>query len=211
MIYLIVHMVVLLLIASGIGAAIGWYYRGALGRDDVAAKAAEDAARLADLRAQRDAAEAQLAAAADKAESAAASRVAEIEAERAKLEARLAELEEEVARLRAAPPPEPAAPPPEPEVEPEPESPAATDGAEPGAVRPIAKPADGGDDLRRIAGVGPKIEALLHDLGIWRYAQIAALTPEEVAWVDERLTFKGRIEREDWIGQAKALAAESEG
>lgn len=198
MIYLIVHMVVLLLIAAGIGAAIGWLYRGVRDRDDAAAKAAEDAARLADLRAQRDAAEARLAAAADAAESAAAGRVAEVEAERAKLEARLAALEEEAARLRAAPPPEP-------------ESRSEADAAEPGAVRPIAKPADGGDDLRRIAGVGPKIEALLHDLGIWRYAQIAALTPEEVAWVDERLTFKGRIEREDWIGQAKALAAETEG
>lgn len=198
MIYLIVHMVVLLLIAAGIGAAIGWLYRGVRDRDDAAAKAAEDAARLADLRAQRDAVEARLAAAADAAESAAAGRVAEVEAERAKLEARLAALEEEAARLRAAPPPEP-------------ESRSEADAAEPGAVRPIAKPADGGDDLRRIAGVGPKIEALLHDLGIWRYAQIAALTPEEVAWVDERLTFKGRIEREDWIGQAKALAAETEG
>lgn len=201
MIYLIVHMIVLLLIASGIGAAMGWLYRGARDREAGAAKTAEDAARIADLRAQRDAAEAKLAAAAEAAESAAARRIAEVEAERARLEARLAALEEEVASRAAAPPPAPAA---EPESAPAGES-------EPGAVRPIPKPADGGDDLRRIAGVGPKIEALLHGLGIWRYAQIAAFTPEEVAWVDERLTFKGRIEREDWIGQAKALASESDG
>lgn len=74
----------------------------------------------------------------------------------------------------------------------------------------MAEPEDGGDDLQRIAGVGPKIEGLLHEMGVWRFSQIAAFTPAEVAWVDERLKFKGRIEREDWIGQAKAFAAERE-
>ncbi len=71
----------------------------------------------------------------------------------------------------------------------------------------LAKPRKGGaDDLKRIGGVGPKLEGLLNDLGFWHFDQIAAWTPAEIAWVDSRLKFKGRIEREDWVAQAAALA-----
>ena len=66
---------------------------------------------------------------------------------------------------------------------------------------------EGADDLKRISGIGPKLEALLNDLGVYHFAQIAAWTPENVAWVDERLKFKGRIEREEWIRQAHTLLA----
>lgn len=66
---------------------------------------------------------------------------------------------------------------------------------------------EGADDLTKIAGVGPKLANLLNELGIYKFEQIAAWTPENVAWVDERLTFKGRIERDDWISKAAALAA----
>jgi NADH-quinone oxidoreductase subunit E len=63
------------------------------------------------------------------------------------------------------------------------------------------------DDLKRIVGVGPKLEALLHSLGFWHFDQIADWTPAHVAWVDSRLgTFRGRILRDDWIGQARHLA-----
>ncbi|RMD48576.1 MAG: 50S ribosomal protein L21 [Alphaproteobacteria bacterium] len=62
------------------------------------------------------------------------------------------------------------------------------------------------DDLKKISGVGPKLEKLLHENGVFHYDQIAAWTPEEVAWMDEQLSFKGRIEREGWIEQAKKLA-----
>jgi NADH-quinone oxidoreductase subunit E len=62
------------------------------------------------------------------------------------------------------------------------------------------------DDLKLISGVGPKIEGTLHSLGIYTYAQIAAWKKAERAWVDGYLNFKGRIEREDWVKQAKALA-----
>jgi NADH-quinone oxidoreductase subunit E len=74
----------------------------------------------------------------------------------------------------------------------------------------LLKAARGGqaDDLKRISGVGPKLEGVLNDLGFYHFDQIAAWGPAEVAWVDARLTFKGRIERDDWIAQAKALAAE---
>ncbi|MFZ2099341.1 MAG: NADH-ubiquinone dehydrogenase [Oricola sp.] len=72
--------------------------------------------------------------------------------------------------------------------------------------KPLAKP-DMPDDLKAIAGVGPKLESVLNSLGIWTFAQIAALTPNEVAWVDDYLQFKGRIDRDEWIAQAKVLAA----
>ncbi|MCX7299762.1 MAG: NADH-quinone oxidoreductase subunit NuoE [Rhodobacterales bacterium] len=64
-----------------------------------------------------------------------------------------------------------------------------------------------GDDLKLIVGVGPKLEALLHELGFWHFVQIANWTPAQVAWVNSRLgTFKGRIERDDWIEQARVLS-----
>ena len=68
-------------------------------------------------------------------------------------------------------------------------------------------PKDGqADDLKKISGVGPKLEETLNSLGIWHYEQVASLKKKDIAWVDERLRFKGRIERDDWVGQAKALA-----
>jgi large subunit ribosomal protein L21 len=63
------------------------------------------------------------------------------------------------------------------------------------------------DDLKKISGVGPKLEEKLNSLGIYHYSQIAEFTPENMAYVDETLNFKGRIERDDWISQAKALMA----
>ena len=69
---------------------------------------------------------------------------------------------------------------------------------------------DGGaDDLKKISGVGPKLEGVLNDLGFYHFDQIAKWTDAEIAWVDSRLKFKGRIERDDWIGQATALAKSS--
>jgi len=64
----------------------------------------------------------------------------------------------------------------------------------------------GADDLKRISGVGPKLEGVLNDLGFWHFDQIAKWTETEVAWVDNRLKFKGRIERDNWIDQAKSFA-----
>lgn len=61
------------------------------------------------------------------------------------------------------------------------------------------------DDLQRIKGIGPKIAGILSDLGIQQYAQIAAWTPENVAWINDYLKFKGRVERERWIEQARTL------
>ncbi|TMV07990.1 NADH-quinone oxidoreductase subunit E [Ruegeria sediminis] len=66
------------------------------------------------------------------------------------------------------------------------------------------------DDLKKLKGVGPKLEEKLNGLGIYHFDQIAAWTPAHVAWVDERLSFKGRIERDGWIEQAAKLAAGEE-
>jgi predicted flap endonuclease-1-like 5' DNA nuclease len=74
------------------------------------------------------------------------------------------------------------------------------------------KAARGGkaDDLRRIKGIGPQNQARLNALGIWHFDQIAAWTPDEVEWTGAYLAFPGRIEREDWIPQAKVLASGAE-
>lgn len=66
------------------------------------------------------------------------------------------------------------------------------------------------DDLKLVKGIGKQNEGRLHGLGIWHFAQIAAWTPENVEWVGGYLAFPGRIEREDWVGQAKLLATGAE-
>ncbi|MFN7004310.1 MAG: NADH-quinone oxidoreductase subunit E [Roseinatronobacter sp.] len=66
------------------------------------------------------------------------------------------------------------------------------------------------DDLKKLKGVGPKLEKLLNELGVFHFWQVASWTEDQVAWVDDRLKFKGRIERDGWIEQAKILAAGSE-
>lgn len=73
---------------------------------------------------------------------------------------------------------------------------------QPRAMDKPAKPSD----LKAISGIGPKLETVLNGLGIWTYAQIAAWTQEEVAWVEDYLSLSGRIGRDDWTAQAAALA-----
>ncbi len=63
------------------------------------------------------------------------------------------------------------------------------------------------DNLKLIRGIGPQNEGRLHALGIWHFSQIAAWTSDEVGWVGSYLAFPGRIEREDWRGQAGQLAS----
>ena len=67
-------------------------------------------------------------------------------------------------------------------------------------------PAGDPDDLKRIKGVGAVLEKKLNRLGITRFAQVADFSADDIARVDAVLDFKGRIEREDWIGQARGLA-----
>lgn len=88
----------------------------------------------------------------------------------------------------------------------------ALDGAKPAAKKATAKKAPAkkaakteGDDLTKLSGVGPVIVGKLNDAGITTFKQIAEWTAEDVAKFDEQLNFKGRIEREGWIEQAKEL------
>ena len=62
------------------------------------------------------------------------------------------------------------------------------------------------DDLKMIAGVGPKLEELLNGLGVFHFWQIEEWKRNEIDWVDNYLQFTGRIQRDNWVEQAKALA-----
>lgn len=64
------------------------------------------------------------------------------------------------------------------------------------------------DDLTRIKGVGPKLVDLLAGMGVTRFAQIAAWSADDIAAIDAKLgRFEGRIERDDWVEQARLLAS----
>ncbi|NHQ75578.1 50S ribosomal protein L21 [Roseovarius gahaiensis] len=74
------------------------------------------------------------------------------------------------------------------------------------APKKAAKAETAGDDLKQLSGVGPALEKKLHEAGVTTFAQIAAWTEADIADMDEKLSFKGRIEREGWVEQAKELA-----
>jgi NADH-quinone oxidoreductase subunit E len=76
--------------------------------------------------------------------------------------------------------------------------------AEPAKPLTLGEPTQA-DDLKLIPGIGPKLEKVLNGLGIWTYAQIASWTPDEVAAMDGRLSFGGRIQRDGWVAQASRL------
>lgn len=64
---------------------------------------------------------------------------------------------------------------------------------------------DNTDDLKVISGVGPALEKKLNGLGVYTYAQIANWTAADAEWIDAQLKFRGRIERDNWVEQAKKL------
>ncbi|MBI1492249.1 50S ribosomal protein L21 [Halocynthiibacter styelae] len=64
----------------------------------------------------------------------------------------------------------------------------------------------GADDLKTLSGVGPALEKKLHAAGVTTFAQIAGWNADDIAAMDEKLSFKGRIEREGWVAQAAELA-----
>jgi len=74
----------------------------------------------------------------------------------------------------------------------------------------LSAPQGEADDLKLISGVGPKLEEKLNNLGIYHFSQIENFSAEDIEKVDAELNFKGRIKREDWLGQAKILAAGGE-
>ncbi|MBK8082950.1 MAG: NADH-quinone oxidoreductase subunit NuoE [Devosia sp.] len=82
-------------------------------------------------------------------------------------------------------------------------------GAAPGK-KPVRKlfeaPAGAADDLKLISGVGPVLERNMNAVGITTWAQVARLTPEQIAAVEGELGFRGRVLRDRWLEQADALA-----
>ncbi len=74
------------------------------------------------------------------------------------------------------------------------------------APKKAAAKATDGDDLTQISGVGPVMVKKLHAEGVTTFAQIAAWTPEQVTDMDEKLNFKGRIDRDEWLKQAAEFA-----
>ena len=70
-------------------------------------------------------------------------------------------------------------------------------------AKTVAAKPDAADKLTDINGIGPVIEGKLQALGITTFKQIAEFTPEDVERIDGELNFKGRIDREEWIAQAK--------
>lgn len=77
--------------------------------------------------------------------------------------------------------------------------------AAPKAEKAAAAEAGSADDLKQLSGVGPALEKKLNEAGVTTFAQIAAWTEADIADMDEKLSFKGRIQREGWVEQAQAL------
>lgn len=75
------------------------------------------------------------------------------------------------------------------------------------ALRAQASDAGGQDDLKRIRGIGVLIEKKLNSLNVMRYEQIANWSDTDVAGINQALDFKGRVEREKWVEQARILAS----
>ena len=85
--------------------------------------------------------------------------------------------------------------------------------AKPAAAVPagalFAAPEGAPDDLKLIKGVGPVLEKKLNDFGVTKFAQVAAFTRDDIEKLDEALSFKGRIDRDEWLAQAAELAKTS--
>jgi large subunit ribosomal protein L19 len=73
------------------------------------------------------------------------------------------------------------------------------------AFKGFKKPKGAPDDLKLIKGIGVDLETQLKKLNVLRFDQIAGFSDEDIANVDDVLNLKGRIEKDDWIGQARTL------
>ena len=200
MLYLTVQMLALLLLALVIGAAIGWLLKGARDAAAQEARSTADFARMAALRRDRDAAETALAEAKAADPAAEDGKLAELQSALDECRANAASLAGERDAAKAALATAEAKP-----AVAVSSSPAAA--ASPIAVVDSAPESAASDDLKQISGIGPKLEGLLNEAGISRFEQIASLTPDQIADLDDILNFRGRIERDDWVGQAKRFAS----
>jgi NADH-quinone oxidoreductase subunit E len=79
--------------------------------------------------------------------------------------------------------------------------------AETGGPTPLFQKQEGpADDLKLISGVGPVLEGKLNAVGITKWSQVAAMTPEQITALESSLNFKGRVARDNWLQQADVLA-----
>jgi len=84
------------------------------------------------------------------------------------------------------------------------------EGDEDDAAKPLFETPPGDpDDLKKITGIGPALEQRLHKIGVTKIEQIANFSDQDIENVDAVLNFKGRIQRDDWVGQARALISET--
>jgi large subunit ribosomal protein L19 len=77
------------------------------------------------------------------------------------------------------------------------------------AFKGFKRPKGAPDDLTKITGIGTDLETQLKKLNVMRFDQIAAFSDEDIANLEDVLKIDGRLERENWIGQARTLAAEA--
>jgi large subunit ribosomal protein L19 len=77
------------------------------------------------------------------------------------------------------------------------------------AWKGFKKPKGEAEDLLQIKGISPDIMGRLKQINLYRFEQISTLSDEDIANVDEALNLKGAIEKQDWVGQAQRLLAES--
>lgn len=84
---------------------------------------------------------------------------------------------------------------------------------QPGSAVTLAAPRNGiPDPLQDIAGIGPMLERLLNDAGVWHFDQIASWKARDIAYFNGKIPgFRGRITRDGWVAQARALAAAKPG
>ncbi|HEY9058073.1 MAG TPA: NADH-quinone oxidoreductase subunit NuoE [Aurantimonas sp.] len=75
----------------------------------------------------------------------------------------------------------------------------------------LTEPEGTADDLKKIKGIGPVIEAKLNELGVFHFRQIAKWSDAELSWVDDYLNFRGRAVRDGWTAQARALQSGAAG
>lgn len=86
-------------------------------------------------------------------------------------------------------------------------APTASASVEQSRPKTLSVPAGKADDLTRIKGIGPKLSGRLNALGIFHFEQIAAWSDDQANWVDDNLSYKGRVAREAWVSQARILSA----
>lgn len=79
-------------------------------------------------------------------------------------------------------------------------------GGEARQLKYLDAPEGEADDLKKISGVGPVLEKRLNELGIFHFWQVAKFEERDIELVNEAMSFPGRIERDEWIDQAKNLA-----